>query len=30
MIADWLAARALDRDTGRTFPASERERPAAA
>ena len=22
MIADWLAARALDRDTGRTFPAA--------
>ena len=22
MVADWLAARALDRDTGRTFPAA--------
>ena len=25
MVADWLAARALDRDTGRTFPAAPRE-----
>ena len=25
MIADWLAARALDRDTGRTFPVAHRE-----
>ena len=24
MIADWLSARALDRDTGRTFPRAER------
>ena len=24
MIADWLAARALDRETGRTFPAARR------
>lgn len=24
MVADWLAARALDRDTGRTFPAAPR------
>jgi hypothetical protein len=25
MVADWLTARALDRDTGRTFPRSSRE-----
>ena len=28
MIADWLAARALDRDTGRTFPAAPKDVPA--
>jgi len=30
MVADWLAARALDRDTGRTFPRSERRGPVSA
>jgi len=30
LVADWLTARALDRDTGRTFPRLERQPAAAA